>query len=185
MKDRDPRELPMATEMPVVTSVTLNALRALRDGAERGGRFWYRLGENFVEKNPAQVPAFQALLRTSPSIEEVPAKPNVTSAACLYTWKLLDMQATTDGVQLPEFGETIDPSQELQGFWDQAEGIEERVLELAHEDLVRSNSVLGEIVNDIAEGAPDAYLRAITEEQVKRGAVYVYFGLRSLILGAS
>lgn len=181
MKDGAPKEIPLIRTIPVISQVTFDALRADRIAKRDAGSFFVSLGVDFVEKNPAQKYAFStALLKEPPTTDQIYANPNATPAACLYTWKLLDMQATAEGFRLPEFGEVIDPSPAIVDFWEQAQ-TDEDVIKLAYDRLVLENLFLGEIVNDIAESAPDAYFRAITEEQAKKGIVYVYYGLKSLI----
>lgn len=181
MKDATPKELPLISSMPALSQATLETLRADRVAKGDSGSFFVSLGVDFVAKNPAQKDTFSsALLKEPKTTTQIYAKPNATPAACLYTWKLLDMQATTEGFRLPEFGEAIDPSPAFVDFWEQAK-TDEDVIKLAYERLRLENILFDEIVNDIAEGSPDAFFRAITEEQVKKGIVYVYYSLTSLI----
>ena len=174
MSPEEGKTLPLITSMPVVKPEVLETIRGERQ--QGTGNYFLMLGANLARENPQQRKAYEDALRAEP-----PKTPDATSAAVLLVLRALYLQARDDGFRLPEIPREINPSPALMRLWPQSDRTEFGVISVAYEDLLRKNPVIGEILQDIEEGAPDELLRIMTETQAKRGAVYAYYGIMSLI----
>ncbi len=178
MEPSEPKDLPFITRMPIIKPEVLDMLRAERERAGRG--YFWRVGAEFVRENPSQAEAYKDALRAEP-----PTTPDATSAAFLWVWQALEVQARMDGFRLPQMPKTVNPSPALRDFMRRSDGTDLHVINMAYDALLKINPVVGDIVREIQIGAPDELLRIMTETQAKRGAVYAYYGVEILISDSS
>lgn len=175
MSKEEVASLPIITEMSIIKPQIWQSLRNERENGGEG--YFWSLGANFVRANPQHGEAYgEALRETKP-----PEAPDATSATVLLVLRALDMQAKNDGFKLPSIPSPINPLPALKDFILRANGDESRLIDIAYDDLLRANPVIGEIVRDITSGAPDELLRIATEAQAKRGAVYAFYGVKAAI----
>ena len=175
MDSEKARGLPVVTEMPIITSQIWQSL--LREMEAGGDGYFWSLGADLTRANPEHREAYEEALRNSKPSEV----PDATMATVLLVLRALDLQAKADGYQLPEIPSPIDPLPALQKFILRAQGEEFKIIDIAYEELLKENPVIGEIVLDMGVGAPDELLRIATETQAKRGAVYAFYGVKAVI----
>lgn len=167
--------LPIIVEMPIIKP---QVWQTLRNEWEHGGeKYFWSLGANLVKANPQHRKAYEEAIREA----RHPNTPDATSATVLLVLRALDMQAKSDGYQLPQIPSPIDPLPALKEFIPRAQGEESILIAIAYRELLKTNPTIGEIVRDMGVGAPDEFLRIITETQAKRGAVYAYYGVKAAI----
>lgn len=175
MSAEEAKGLPIITRMPVIKPEVLHVLRVERE--QSGETYFWLLGANLVRAHPQHKKTYEQALRNP----KPPEAPDATSAAVLLVLHALDMQAKNDGFQLPPIPSPINPLPALREFMLRVQGVESKLIDLAYDELLKTNPVIGEIVHDIGVGAPDQFLRIATERQAKRGAVYAFYGVKSLI----
>lgn len=169
------KRLPVITRMPVVTPGILQALREER--GHGGETYFWSLGADLARGHSQHRETYEQALRNPTP----PETPDATSATVLLVLHALDMQAKNEGYQLPEIPSPINPLPALREFIPRSNGTELGLINIAYTELIRTNPVLGDIVKDIEIGAPDEPLRIMTETQAKRGAVYAYYGVKSIL----
>lgn len=177
MLSEEAKSLPTIAEMPVITPKVWETLRSEMDHGGGGEKFFWSLGADFVRVNPQHRKTYEETLKNARPSET----PDATAAVVLLVLRALDMQAKNDGFQLPEIPNPINPLPALRKFIPQSQGEEWKLIDAAYNELLRMNPVVGEIVHDIAAGAPDEVLRIMTETQAKRGAVYAFYGIKAVI----
>lgn len=177
MSEREAKEdLPVITQMPIVSSETWEALCVEMKQKEK---FFLSLGADLVRENPQHRKSYEETLRNGNSPSEIP---DVTNAVALLIWRALDIQAKRDGYQLPEIPNPVNPLSALVEFIPQIRSKEWELdlIDIAYNEILRTNPVIGEIVNVIAEViAPDKIFRVSPEMQGKQGAVHLFYGVKS------
>jgi hypothetical protein len=167
--------LPVIKRMPIVKSETW---RTLRDESDKGGSsYFWSLGANLVRKNPEHRELYEEVLRDG----RPPETPDATNATVLLILRILGMQANKDGYQLPQIPSPINPLPALREFIPRGDGTEFGLIDVAYGELIRTNPVIGEIVEDMGTGAPDEPMRIVSIRQAKRGAVYAFYGVKAVI----
>lgn len=175
MTSEEAKSLPIVTEMPIIKPKVWQIL--LNERENGGERYFWSLGADLVKANPQHREAYEEALR-DPRPSETP---DATSATVLLVLRALDMQAKSDGHQLPQIPSPINPLPALREFIPRAQGEESKLIDIAYDDLLKKNPIIGEIVLDMGVGAPDEFLRIATETQAKRGAVYAFYGVKAII----
>ncbi len=174
MAPEGPRTLPIIIRMPIIKPEVLETLRVERE--QGGERYFWSLGAAFAEENPQHRMGYEEAVRTGPS-----TTPDATSGTVLFILRALELQARNDGFQLPQMPRSIDPSPALRGFMRRSDGTDLDAINMAYDELIRTNPVIGDIVKEIQVGVPDELLRIMTKTQAKRGAVYAFYGVKSLL----
>lgn len=177
MFSEEAKSLPVITEAPVIKAETWDKLRI---EMEQGGyQYFWSLGAKMVANNPQHRLAYEEALRSDP-----PETPDATRAMVLLVLRVLDMQAKNDGYRLPEIPSPINPRPALRYHMAISNNISE-LIDIAYADILRTNPVIGSIVDFMAKGAPDELLQIATERQGKVGSVYAYFGVKSQLVASS
>lgn len=167
--------IPIIKEMPIVKPNIWEVIRnEMRDVGEK---YYWLVGSDLVKANPQHRVSYEEALRDATPNET----PDATRAILLLVLKSLDMQAKSDGFQLPKIPVPMSPAPALREFIPRAQGEEWRLIDIAYGEILRTNPVIGEIVDYIAMGAPDEILRIATETQGKRGAVYAFYSIKAAI----
>ena len=174
MTAEGPRTLPIITRMPVIKPEVLETLRVERQ--QGGERYFWSLGATFAHENPQHREGYQEAVRNGSA-----TTPDATSGTVLFVLHALELQAQSEGFQLPQIPRSIDPTPALRGFMRRSDGTDLDVINMAYDELVRTNPVIGDIVREMQVGATDELLRIMTETQAKRGAVYAFYGVKSLL----
>jgi hypothetical protein len=173
-KEQGAENLPIITKMPIINP---EVWETLYSQTGQGKNFYWLLGSDLVKANPQHRQAYEETLREGKS----PETPDATSAVVLLVLRALDIQAKNDGHRLPEIPNPIDPLPALREFIPHAKGSESELIDIAYNEILKTNPVIGEIVQDIAKGAPDELLKIATERQGKRAVMYAYYGVKSVI----
>lgn len=181
MSENDPtKDLSVIREMPVVSKKTWERLRSQFRADQKGTMLW-SIGADIVRKNPDHKEAYEEALRDT----ERPEFPDATSGIFLLVHEALKMQAEEEGHKLPELSSPVNPMPALREFMPRIRNRQEweiELMDIAYGEILNTNPIIGEIINYIAAGAPDEFLRATTEAQGKRGAVYAYYVNKSAII---
>lgn len=176
MSVEETNKLPTITSMPVVKPEVQESLRLERE--QGGEQYFWSLGASLVRGHAQHRDSYEQALRDP----KQPEAPDATSAAVLLVFHALDIQAKNEGYQLPEIPSPIDPLPALKELIPISNDSELGLIEVAFQEILKTNPVIGGIVKDMEVGAPDEPLRIMTETQAKRGAVYAYFGIKSALL---
>ena len=175
MSSEEVKSLPIATEMPIIKSQVWQTILKEREHGKEG--YFWSLGADLARANPQHREAYEEALR-DPRPSETP---DATSATVLLVLRALDVQAKSDGYQLPQVPSPINPLPALREFIPRAQGDESKLIDIAYNELLKKNPVIKDIVQDMGVGAPDELLRIATETQAKRGAVYAFYGVKAVI----
>jgi len=175
MRSEEAKNLPIITKMPIVKPETWRTLNGEWERDVEG--YLLSLGADFANANPQHKEVYENALRDA-RFSEVP---DATSATVLLVLRALDMQAKSDGYQLPQIPSPINPLPALREFIPRAQGKALKLINIGYDELIKTNPVIGEIVQDISAGAPNETLRITTETQAKRGAVYAFYGVKAVI----
>ncbi len=178
MSTEEAKRLPIITRMPVIKP---EVLLAIRDEREHGGEtYFWLLGADLARGHSQHREIYEQALRDP----NPPEAPNATMATVLLILHALDMQAKNDGFQLPDIPSPINPRPALREFIPRSNGTELGLIDVAYEEVLKTNPVIGDIVKEMEIGAPDELLRIMTETQAKRGAVYAFYGVKAVITGS-
>lgn len=168
------KKLPIIRKMPIIQQKVLDALRVEMD--QGGDNYYWGLGAKIAEGNPQHREAYEKSKQEKP-----PETPDATKGIVLLVWRALEMQAENDGYRLPEVPSPISPLPALRKFIPQAKGSAVELIDIAYNELLKTNPLIENIVQDIVTGAPDQFLQVITEAQAKRGAVFAFYGVKAAI----
>jgi hypothetical protein len=174
-KPEDARRLPVITTMPVIQSSVIDDIKNTERQTGVTDYLW-TLGASFARQNPQHIESYDAAFLNPQPPEEISATP----ATVLIVLRALEMQATNDGYRLPEIPCPIDPSPALTKFF-QTSKTESEIIEQAYDAMIDINPEIESIIQYIMEGAPSDLARIITRRTAIIGAVYAYYGVKSLL----